>query len=490
MKKELRHLEKKLNPLFLENKMENVKSIFLAWSQSVDINCYTKMMAYRPNYKVQFIWLLILLGSTGATFYFISKSIIDFFNYDVVSQTTVINEVPTQFPAVTFCDNNPLSTKEAQIYMESVSEKNALSPLLHSSFDFLFLSLLNASSPLTSDELRMKLGLKLSQIECIYANNDCETDLHWFWSFDYGNCYTFNSGLNLTNQKVTLKETYRNGKDFGLSITVDLIDMNTFYSQNAKGLVVFVHNSSFKPSSKEVFVKPGELTYIQVERTISENQPSPYSDCIELSSYSSELYAYIINSGQKYRQQDCFELCLQKKFLKNCNCFFPGYQNLSTQLKSCLNLTEFQCLGQQYFGFNLDECKTNYCPLECDSIKFDLTLSSLVYPSQRYYDKYINTDDIRDFFLMTYNQTLSFDLVKSNRASFTVFYSRIDFTRLTESPKTSIADLFSQVGGALGMFVSFSIFTLFELIEIFILIIYNLLFKNESNRVLQFKTQK
>ena len=460
--------------------MKNFKEIFLDWSKRVDINVYTKMLEYSPNYKVQFIWLLILLGSTGATFYFISKSIIDYFNYDVVSQTTVINEVPTQFPAVTFCDNNPFSTEEAQIYMESVADSNGLvsskSPL-----EMLILSQLNSSSPSTSDELRMKLGLKLSQITCKYANNDCKSDLHWFWSFFFGNCYTFNSGLNLTNQKINLKEIYRLGKDFGLSISVNLIDMNKYFSSNAKGLVVFVHNCSFKPSSKEIFVKPGEVTYIQVERTFLEKQPSPYSDCIELSSYSSELYDYIINSGQKYRQQDCFELCLQKKALKNCDCFFPGYQNLSTQLKPCLNLTEFQCLGQQYYNFNLDECKTNYCPLECESIKYDLTLSSLIFPSQSYYDTFINTQEGRDYFMINYNQTLSIDLVKSKLATFTVFYPSLDHTLLTESPKTSIADLFSQVGGALGMFVSFSIFTLFELMEIFILVFYNLLFKNESN---------
>jgi hypothetical protein len=471
---------RKVKNFLFENNKGKLKTIILSWSKSIDINCFTKMMDYRPNYKVQFIWLLILLCSTGATFYFISKSLIDYLNYDVVSQTTVINEVPTQFPAVTFCDNNPFSTEEAQIYMESVADYKGYVPL-QSPFETMFLSQLNASSPSTSDELRKKLGLKLSQITCIYANNDCESDLHWFWSFSYGNCYTFNSGLNLTNQKINLKETYRLGKDFGLSITVDLIDMNKYYSSDAKGLVVFVHNSSFKPSSKEVFVKPGEVTYIQFERSFLEKQPSPYSDCIELSSYSSELYDYIINSGQKYRQQDCFELCLQKKFLKNCNCFFPGYQNLSTQLKPCLNQTEYLCLGQQYYNFNLEECKTNFCPLECDSIKFDLTLSSLVYPSQRYYDTFINTEEIREYLKSTFNVTLSYDLIKSNRVAFNVYYSSLGYTLLSESPKTSIADLFSQVGGALGMFVSFSIFTLFELIEIFILIIYNLLYKNESN---------
>jgi len=466
--------------------MEKLKVIFLTWSQSVDINCYTKMMAYRPNYKVQFIWLLILLGSTGATFYFISKSVIDYLKYEVVSQTTVINEVPTQFPAVTFCDNNPFSTEEAQVFMEYVADLNGLSPLQSPAF----LSQLNAASSFTSDETRMKLGLQLSQITCFYLTNDCKSDLHWYWSYTYGNCYTFNSGLNFSNQKIALKKSYRNGKDFGLSVTVNLIDMNKYIGSKAKGLVVFVHNSSFKPWSKEVFVKPGELTYIQVERTFVEKQPLPYSDCIELNSYSSELYDYIIASGQKYRQQDCFELCLQQKIIKNCKCFFAGYRNLSTQLKPCLNLTESKCLGQQYFIFNLDECKTNFCPLECDSIKYDLTLSSLLCPSQSYYETAYNTKEIRDNFMITFNQTLSIDLIKSFRSEFTVFYSSLDYTLLTESPKTSIADLFSQIGGALGMFVSFSIFTLFELMEILILVIYNLIFKNKPIKVIQVKTQK
>ena len=202
---------------YLEVKMKALKKIILAWSQSVDINCYTKMMAYRPNYKVQFIWLLILLGSTGATFYFISKSLIDYLKYEVVSQTTVINELPTQFPAVTFCDNNPFSTEEAQIYMESVADSNGYVPL-QSPYQTMYLSQLNVSSPLTRDEIRMKLGLKSSQIACRYATNDCKSDLHWFWSYSYGNCYTFNSGLTLTNQKLISKKRIEMEKTLVLAL--------------------------------------------------------------------------------------------------------------------------------------------------------------------------------------------------------------------------------------------------------------------------------
>ena len=47
------------------------------------------------------------------------------------------------------------------------------------------------------------------------------------------------------------------------------------------GFVVFVHNSSFS-LTKEVFIKPGEKTFIQVERTFIQKQPKPYSDCIDL----------------------------------------------------------------------------------------------------------------------------------------------------------------------------------------------------------------
>ena len=61
-----------------------------------------------------------------------------------------------------------------------------------------------------------------------------------------------------------------------------------------------------------------------------------------------------------------------------------------------------------------------------------------------------------------------------------MYYSSVEYTLFTESPKTSIADLVSQVGGALGMFVSFSVFTLFEFIEIGILLLKNSFIRPET----------
>ena len=131
----------------------------------------------------------------------------------------------------------------------------------------------------------------------------------------------------------------------------------------------------------------------------------------------------------------------------------------------------------------MNECQNNYCPLECNSVTYDVTLSSLEYPSQSLFAKLNNSQTYRDYFQKVYNETLSLDAYKSRTVSFVVYYPNLQYTQLIESPKTSVADLFSQIGGSLGMFVSFSIFTLFELCEIVILIIFNIFFKNESNKV-------
>ena len=172
-----------------------------------------------------------------------------------------------------------------------------------------------------------------------------------------------------------------------------------------------------------------------------------------MATYSSELYDYIIKTGQIYRQQDCFNLCLQELALKNCQCYFTVYQNLNTTLRPCLNLSDIECGSRQYINLNLNECQTKYCPLECDTIRYDLTLSSLAFNHQYEF----------------------FNEFKYSNVIFQVYYSSTQYTLLTESPKMSLADLFSQIGGALGLFISFSIFTLFELMELLILFIFRLL---------------
>ena len=186
--------------------IKKLSEIFHLWSRNVDINCYTKILEYKTNFKAQLIWIFILLGSTGATFYFIIRSIIDFFDYDVVTKTSVINQKTTPFPTVTFCDSNPFTSLESQTLMESIAEANEIQLNWYNITNvLLWLTVYNASSPFTSDSMRQKLGLTFDQIKCTYNRKDCKNDLHWHYSFEFGNCWQFNVGLNMNDQLIEVK---------------------------------------------------------------------------------------------------------------------------------------------------------------------------------------------------------------------------------------------------------------------------------------------
>jgi len=72
---------------------------------------------------------------------------------------------------------------------------------------------MSAADPSYGDENRKQLGLNINQITngwiqyCIYNNTNCGDDLHWYWSYDYGNCFQFNVGLNYTNDFIERKQS-------------------------------------------------------------------------------------------------------------------------------------------------------------------------------------------------------------------------------------------------------------------------------------------
>ena len=203
-----------------------------------------------------------------------------------------------------------------------------------------------------------------------------------------------------------------------------------------------------------------------------------------MSAYSSDLYDYIVHSGQSYRQEDCIELCVQQIIIKQCQCYASFSANLSALVGPCLSSQNLNCLLDQFNNFDLASCQALSCPLECDTIKYDLAVSSHLYPSKRYYENELNKNElVLNYSLEYLNKSLTYDMMREYSYSFSVYYPHMEYTLLTETPKTSIADFFAQIGGTLGLFVSYSIFTLFELIECFLLVLHGLLIVKKNTIV-------
>ena len=58
----------------------------------------------------QLNWLDLFVIYTAFTVYFVSKNIMDYFEYETISRLEIIYEKPTQYPYITICNSNPFTT--------------------------------------------------------------------------------------------------------------------------------------------------------------------------------------------------------------------------------------------------------------------------------------------------------------------------------------------------------------------------------------------
>jgi hypothetical protein len=165
--------------------------------------------------------------------------------------------------------------------------------------------------------------------------------------------------------------------------------------------------------------------------------------------------------------------------MKKCNCFALSYQYLNLtdiKYKPCLNLNQSYCIYQQEKSFNTSECQVKSCPLECDSVKYELSLSSQTNPSLKEFYS-LSAYDKDHYEKLLGRSPLTYDLFKSMWISLNVYYPTLEYTMISETPKITLIDLFTQIGGSLSLFVSFSVFSLFEFIELALLCLNVFIFK-------------
>jgi hypothetical protein len=192
-----------------------------------------------------------------------------------------------------------------------------------------------------------------------------------------------------------------------------------------------------------------------------------YGDCYQFNvglNYSNQLVPYLKQTGEG----SDFGLIIQFGPYVSFNKYYTA--------QPCLNLTQLDCIQRVSSAFEQKKC-TSECPLECDSVKYEYSLSGMTFPSQIFYDKL--KGDV-NYLNSTESSFYGIDLssIENYRKYFlmiNVFCPYLEYTEITESPKFTLIDLISQAGGSLGMFCSFSLFHFIEIVEILIITFYIML---------------
>ena len=446
-----------------------LKKLLTESSLTCTFHCYPKIFQYKSIYA-KVLWIGVFLIFSCLTFWLVIKCLLDYFEFDVVSKIRVYAEDSSAFPTITICDANPLTTKQAEHEINETIRYISDNTVTNSHFGLgstfrmaklskdIFMGYVMSRSFLFEDSQKQALGFSLDNVlqMCSFNLGSCDSsNFTWYFSYTYGNCFQFNTGIS-----TPMRDSTVSGRMYGLVLFMGpLTNLNAYDAYYSSGLRIFISNGSFlSTSTQEIFVKTGEHSSITIKKTFTHKAPWPYSKCVDLSDFHSDLYDYINASHSEYRQKDCLDLCLQRIIIEKCHCFMtllPLYGNASL----CMNESQIFC-SYSYYNSDLRKQCTLECPLECDYATYDWTLSTLDYPTKQFYEETkatINTSFASDF-----------EEVKRTHLALNIFYPSLEYTELSEVPKISFADLVSSMGGALGIFLGFSIFSLIEIFEILV----------------------
>jgi len=220
-------------------------------------------------------------------------------------------------------------------------------------------------------------------------------------------------------------------------------------------------------SAEQVFIETGKMTFLQLKKTFSYRQPSPYSQCQNLEFFKSKTYDTMKNqNNSEYRQNECLDLCKQNFVIDKCGCFSTFYNApINISFPPCFLPDEAKCLRNyiQVEKKTIENLCSKECPLECEYVKYDMTLSTMGLAGK----EFINNlrSDVKEY------ENMRIDEFERTHLYMGVYYSSKEYTEIREVPKVTIVDLISLLGGVLGIFLGFSVFSLVEILEVLIRVV-------------------
>ena len=423
-----------------------------------------------PHLPMKTMWSISFILSTALCSYLIIQSILQYLEFDVITNVRIVGETEAEFPRITICNINRYQTE----YALDIYEKNKnLTPF---ELDKMFILLSN------EDKKRLSYSINETLIKCQFSLISCDwKDFDWIYNIYIGPCFVFNSGRNYLGETVPIKKLKQAGRFAGLQLEmfVDLPKPLKKIGPGFTGAILVLGNNSFRnvyEDEQEILVSPGALTYIAVQRTIVNQMEKPYSEC-SMSS-DSILYQRILDLNASYTRADCISLCRQLGIERECKCYDYFHPSIRSN-KICNSTWEIDCSKKQQEIFEKNEliltCN-EMCPFECKKVIFSTIHSQINEFSnekaQEYFEHKLLNSKYEQF-----NSSLAD--VKQSIINLNVFYDRMSFTDITEKPSFSFVDLVSNVGGTFGLFIGISLLSILEMVEI----IYEMLlicFKNKE----------
>ncbi|GFR01610.1 uncharacterized protein TNCT_334121 [Trichonephila clavata] len=285
------------------------------------------------------------------------------------------------------------------------------------------------------------------------GEEECMKILEYFYDPDYGNCYTI-PPRNSKGETLEAREAdfWQEAND--LSLLIDVESNELLEKKRRPGIIVTVHDDSSAPDihTDGHLLDPGRSYTFTIQKTSIQLLPLPYkTNCTDYYSlpwqknskrrHTSRLCT--VGCSQYYQQKKC------KFITKNLSLFFEELpfdpKQVSEKDKQCAAAEELR---------TQDYCRS-ICGLPCRDTIFGVTVGSTSLTEQEIYDHHIHSRINR-----TWEDKMQ------NLALLKIYFSTLEHTIYKHMPKYDTMELFSYLGGYSGVWLGFSLLTVYELVEI------------------------
>ncbi|XP_022103008.1 amiloride-sensitive sodium channel subunit alpha-like [Acanthaster planci] len=300
-------------------------------------------------------------------------------------------------------------------------------------------------------------------LACSYKGYPCgPTNFSYFHNYLYGNCYTFNAGMNSD-----IQTSSKPGPLYGLILELNLEETEYIPSiQQASGARVVIDQQYRMPFPEDagINVAPGVLTSIGIRKVEIDRKSDPYTNCTERDSDDSQT-VFSDFFGANYSLEACQKNCLYEEIFERCDCADTRFRFLADRIP-CLstNSSQTTCKEAVEHLYANDEIECN-CTSPCQESSFELTVSSAAWPNSEYAATVLeNLRQISDDFRTKVGNDANF--VQNNVLKLQVYYERLNYEMITQTPKYDGFGLISNLGGQVGLWIGISMCTVFEFVEL------------------------
>ncbi|RDD47924.1 Acid-sensing ion channel 5 [Trichoplax sp. H2] len=434
------------------------------------------------------IWLILTIAATAVC---ISQCIIIIYDASQLPTRITFSDVSansTVFPSITICntDNSPRDAlpesdlKYLSILLHTQSTENAYNETQVQEAARYFIKKYGDKFDYENYIRTSSAKLENMLLRCQWMNRPCSLSDFTSIVTDYGNCFTFNPGtkdLPLKNQTVP-------GEVYGLRLAFnigqykyypDLLDRN----RPDAGIRFTIHYHKEPPNllAKSIIAPVGSHTYVSFTRTYHKKLEKPWGECGSRKLLFHEFYSHVA----------CIDEVSAIYASTLCNCSIIGAFG---PYGACDSVKFITCIVPILAKARV-QANENIaaCPVACETYTYPTVISYgnlALIPISSLITNYLNVSGI-----IRHAQSLDWikdpnystaNFVRDNILYLDIYYSDLHTNAIEQKRATGFAEVLSNIGGQMGLFIGASIITIAEILQYLIRIFYNKAFNKPADK--------